>query len=165
MNSGSYSANSQHQQQNDRFPKTFRSEDLHRWKRLHWAQLRNIIIRYTDKMNEHCKANILTSAPYYWDRRVQEAIHIQQSGPLMNLDCGLYLNTAWRSFVPTLTHLPPPSFERSDSIISHVLQSFPIFSILLILFIPELRPVEPFPTDEDPRIETFLGPIILLLMR
>ena len=53
-------------------------------------------------------ASVLTIAPHYRERRVREAIHIQQRGPSMYLDCGPQLNTAWRPFVPTLTHLPPP---------------------------------------------------------
>lgn len=40
--------------------------------------------------------------PYYWKRRVTEAIQIQQHNHTMNLDCGLFLSPIWKQILPSL---------------------------------------------------------------
>jgi len=37
--------------------------------------------------------------PFYWRRRILEAIRINSHSSTMNLDCGLHLSNLWRPFL------------------------------------------------------------------
>ena len=45
-------------------------------------------------------AHIIEQEPWYWPRRVREAIHIaNKRGSSTNLDCGLILDPVWSPFL------------------------------------------------------------------
>ena len=44
-------------------------------------------------------ARVIGQEPYYWKRRVLEALHISRSDKTSNLDCGLALDPIWAPFV------------------------------------------------------------------
>jgi len=44
-------------------------------------------------------ARVVENEPFYWRRRILEAIRINSHPSTMNLDCGLHLSNLWRPFL------------------------------------------------------------------
>ena len=78
------------------------------------------------------EAKVRAVPPYYWERRVTEALHIQQQGSTMNLDCGLYVSPIWKPVIPALH---PPPRHCSDTYQTEFHLHFFLCPLVLCVFI------------------------------